>query len=235
MFVQDEQGYNQIFPKRGTSVLRAQRRADWFNNRLRAAGARDAVEFGCGLGQTAFHVASKGKMNVLAVDISERFITEAQTIFSLPNLEFKVLDLLSENLPALARTDAFFGNGVLHHLIPRLPETLRRMRSLVNDGGSLAFIEPNLRNPICRFLFGTKLGRRLGHLEPQEMAFVAEDIESLLADSGWTDIEIVTGDFLLPGLPRIFTSPSVRLENMLENSSVKGILGQSHFIFARAD
>ena len=234
MFVQDERGYNQIFPKKGTSVLRAQRRADWFGNRLNAAGARDAVEFGCGHGQTAFHVASAGTMNVLAVDISQRFIAEAQAKFSLPNLEFKMLDLLSENLPALARTDAFFGNGVLHHLIPRLPETLRRMRSLVNDGGSLAFIEPNLRHPICRFLFGTKFGRRIGNLEPQEMAFIAGDLERLLADAGWTDIEIITGDFLLPGLPRFFTPPSLWLENRLENSPAKEILGQSHFIFARA-
>jgi SAM-dependent methyltransferase len=232
MFIQDERGYNQVFPKRGTSVLRAQRRAQWLALQLEAGGARHAVEIGCGLGESAFQVAESGKLDVLAVDISTRFIAEAKAKFQLPNLEFRVLDLLAGDLPR--QTDAFFGNGILHHLVPRLPEFLTRMRSLVSEGGSIAFIEPNLANPICRFLFGTALGRRLGALEPQEMAFLRADIEALLAASGWTDIEVTTGDFLLPGLPCMFTPPSLWLEGKLQHTKFSSTLGQSHFIRARA-
>jgi SAM-dependent methyltransferase len=232
MFVRDERGYNQVFPRRGTSTLRAERRAKWLARQLEAAGVRHAVEIGCGLGETAFQVAESGKLDVLAVDISLRFIAEAKAKFQLPNLEFRVLDLLTGELPS--KTDAFFGNGILHHLVPHLPEFLTRMRSQVREGGSIAFIEPNLAPPICRLLFGTKPGRRLGALEPQEMAFLRDDIETLLAATGWTDIEVTTGDFLLPGLPRIFIPPSLWLEGWLQQTRLSSTLGQSHFIRARA-
>lgn len=234
MFVQDERGYNQVFPKRGTSILRAERRADWIARQLDLAGASHAIEIGCGLGETAFQVARATDAHILAVDISEKFIAAARERFRLPNLEFRLLDVLSDAFPDMPQTDAVFGIGILHHLIPQLPQALRRLRSLTRDGGTMVFIEPNLRHLICRFLFGTTLGRRLGHLEPQEMAFLAEEIEPLLVEAGWTDVELATRDFLLPGLPRIFTRPSLWLEARFERSHVSEILGQSHFIRARA-
>lgn len=232
MFVQDERGYNQIFPKRGTSVFRAQRRADWFASQIRDAGARHAIEIGCGTGEMAFQVAQASDTHILAVDLSEKFIAEANARFALPNLEFRVLDVLSEDLPGLGRTDAFFGNGVLHHLIPQLPQVLRRLRSLASERAILAFIEPNLRHPICRFLFGTQIGRNLGNLEPQEMAFLAEDLRDVVAHAGWTEIEVKTGDFLLPGLPSSATMPSLWLERRFAQSAAANYLGQSHFIRA---
>lgn len=232
MFVQDERGYNQIFPKRGTSVLRAQRRADWFASQLRDAGVRHAIEIGCGTGEMAFQVAQTSDAHILAVDLSEKFIAEANARFTLPNLEFRVLDVLSEDLPGLGQTGAFFGNGVLHHLIPQLPQFLERLRSLASEGAILAFIEPNLRHPICRFLFGTQIGRNVGNLEPQEMAFLAEELQEVVSHAGWSDVDINTGDFLLPGLPRLATAPSLWLERHLEQSAAKNYLGQSHFIHA---
>ncbi|MDH4981867.1 class I SAM-dependent methyltransferase [Hyphomicrobium sp. D-2] len=235
MFVQDERGFNQIFPKRGTSVLRAQRRSDWFAKQLRDGGARHAIELGCGTGEMAFDVARAcGDCQILAIDLSEKFISEAKSRYALPNLEFRVLDVLSDGLPALQRTDLFFGNGVLHHLIPQLPQVLRRLRELVADDGGMAFIEPNLNNPICRFLFGTSLGRRLAHLEPQEMAFLSDELRDLVANAGWGKVEIATADFLLPGLPRFVTGPSLWLERRWEDTPVANWMGQSHFLRAHA-
>lgn len=234
MFVQDERGYNQVFPKRGTSILRAARRTDWIARQLNRAGALDAIEIGCGLGETAFQVAGATDAHILAVDISAKFIAAASERFVLPNLEFRLLDVLSDDFSNIPKTDAVFGIGILHHLVPLLPQALSRLRLLVRDGGTMLFIEPNLRHPICRFLFGTSVGRRLGRLEPQEMAFLAQELEYQIADAGWVDVEIVTRDFLLPGLPRMFTAPSLWLETRFEASSVATLLGQSHFIRARA-
>jgi SAM-dependent methyltransferase len=235
MFLQDERGYNQVFPKRGTSILRARRRADWIAAQLTAGGVRHAIEIGCGTGEMAFQVAQTTNAHVLAVDLSEKFVAEARQRFNLPNLEYRVLDVLSEDLPGLTHTDAVFGNGVLHHLIPQLPQVLRRLLNLVHDGGTLAFIEPNLRHPICRFLFETRLGRKLGHLEPQEMAFRAEELQAVVGGAGWRNVEIMTGDFLLPGLPRAATGPSLWMERRLQqNPLASSLLGQSHFLSARA-
>lgn len=235
MFLQDERGFNQVFPKRGTSILRAQRRAEWLAEQLRKGRAQHAIEIGCGTGEMAFEVAQACDVHVLAVDLSEKFVAVAKARFSLPNLEFRVLDVLSEDLPGLTRTDAVFGNGVLHHLIPQLPQVLRRLHDLVRGGGTLAFIEPNLRHPICRFLFETRLGRKLGHLEPQEMAFLVEELQAVVGSAGWQHVEIMTGDFLLPGLPRAATGPSLWLEHRLQRNMIAAsLLGQSHFLSARA-
>jgi hypothetical protein len=67
--------------------------------------------------------------------------------------------------------DMVCGNGILHHLILRLPDVLRALYSVTRSNGGLAFIEPNFLNPYCALIFGTKFGRRWAKLEPDEMAF----------------------------------------------------------------
>jgi hypothetical protein len=64
------------------------------------------------------------------------------------------------------------------------------------------------------------------------MAFF-EELESLLVQAGWADVEIETGDLLLPGLPSFCTPLSLWLEARLAQKSIVKILGQSHFIRAQ--
>jgi SAM-dependent methyltransferase len=232
--IKDERGYNQVFQRRGTTILRQQRRNQWLADQLRTGGARHAVEIGSGTGQTAHFVAKETGIDVLAVDISQLFVDEANGRYALPNLQFRKLDILEEDLPLARKTDAFFGNGILHHLIPRLDNVLERMRALTTEGGRLVFIEPNLSHPACRLIFGTRIGRRLAKLEPQEMAFIGEELADRVRRAGWSDVTITTRDFLLPGMPRLLERPTLSLEKEWESSAAARYLGQSHFVVAYA-
>src|SRR5271166_6656762 len=151
--LQDERGFNQIFAPVGSTPLRATRRNNWFVKRASAIGARRILELGCGSGAAAAHMAARTGVEVVAVDISDKFLDHARKIYSRPNLSFEKLDLLADDLGRFGRFDLLFGNGILHHLVPRLDDVLRALHSLSNAGGGLAFIEPNFLNPYCAFIF----------------------------------------------------------------------------------
>jgi len=99
------------------------------------------------------------------VDISDNFLARARARHVLPNLRFEKLDLLGDDLGRFGQFDMVFGNGILHHLVLRLNDVLRVLHSLTNPGGGLAFIEPNILNPYCAFIFGTRVGRVVDETE----------------------------------------------------------------------
>jgi 2-polyprenyl-3-methyl-5-hydroxy-6-metoxy-1,4-benzoquinol methylase len=232
--LQDEQGFNQIFAPVGSTPLRASRRYHWFVAQARKIGARRILEIGCGSGESAAHVSAGTGAEVVAVDISEKFIEKARAAHSFPNLSFEKFDLLSEDLGQLGRFDLVFGNGILHHLVLQLDDVLRALHSLSNPDGGLAFIEPNFLNPYCAFIFGTSVGRRFAKLEPDEMAFRPGELRRALPAAGWRDVAVTTRDFLLPGLPDILARPILAIEPALEATALTRWLAQSHFISARA-
>jgi hypothetical protein len=126
------------------------------------------------------------------------------------------------------------GNGILHHLVVRLPMVLRALHALTNPGGGLAFIEPNFLNPYCAFIFGTQVGRRLARLEPDEMAFTPGELRRALPAAGWQDVVVASRDFLVPGLPERLVGPIQAVETALEATVLTRWLAQSHFFTARA-
>lgn len=229
--LQDDRGYNQVFGPIGSTTLRAERRYAWFA--AQAAGAARVLELGCGLGDAAAYVATHSSAEVVAVDLSEPFLEEARARHVHPNLRFQQCDLFQEGWQRLGAFDLVFGNGILHHLVPRLTEVLARLRAMAPQG-RLAFIEPNLLNPACAFMFGTRLGRRLAKLEPQEMAFTPQGLRRALAGAGWQDIRVEMRDFLLPGLNTALVRPSLAVEPLLEATALTRWLAQSHFVTARA-
>jgi 2-polyprenyl-3-methyl-5-hydroxy-6-metoxy-1,4-benzoquinol methylase len=105
--------------------------------------------------------------------------------WTIANLRFELLDVLGDSSHAFGQFDFVCGNGILHHLVRRLPEVLRALQGLVKPGGDLAFIEPNLLNPYCAAICGTAIGRRLARLEPDEMAFTPGQLRRVLAGAGW--------------------------------------------------
>lgn len=232
--IQDEQGFNQVYSAVGSAVERKNRRNDWIIDKMRAANARHALEIGCGTGETADYIARHVTARVTALDISPSFIDQARQHYQQPNLTFEVLDFLDPKTVIPRDVDFVFGNGILHHLVKQLPEVLVRLRALVGPGGTLAFIEPNLLNPFCAFIFGTPPGRRWARLDPDEMAFSAGHIRRLLAEAGWHDISVSTRDFLIPGLPASWSGPIKRVEPTLEATRLTSWLAQSNFIVARA-
>jgi SAM-dependent methyltransferase len=229
--LQDDRGYNQVFAAVGSTPLRAERRHAWFA--AEAAGAGRVLELGCGLGDAAAYVAAHSEAEVVAVDLSEAFLEEARARHPLPNLRFERCDLFEDGWQRLGAFDLVFGNGILHHLVPRLGEVLARLREMAPEG-RLAFIEPNLLNPYCAFIFGTGPGRRWAKLEPQEMAFTPQGLRRALAGAGWRDIRIEMRDFLLPGLSKAMIRPSLAIEPLLEATPLTRWLAQSHFVTAKA-
>ncbi len=232
--LQDERGFNQIFAPVGSTPLRATRRNNWFVERASAIGARRILELGCGSGAAAAHMAARTGVEVVAVDISDKFLDHARKTHSLPNLSFEKLDLLADDLGRFGGFDLVFGNGILHHLRLRLDDVLRALHSLTNPGGGLAFIEPNFLNPYCAFMFGTRVGRRFAKLEPDEMAFTPGQLHRALPLAGWRDVAVTTRDFLLPGLPEVAARPILAIEPALEATAATRWLAQSHFISAKA-
>jgi SAM-dependent methyltransferase len=232
--LQDEQGFNQVYTPVGTTPLRAARRHAWFASQARAHDAKRVLEIGCGTGEAAAAMAATLSAEVVAVDLSADFVARARAAHQAPNLHYAQLDLLGDDALALGHFDMVYGNGILHHLVLCLDDILRALRSVTNAGGGLAFIEPNFANPYCAFLFGTRIGRRIGRLEPDEMAFTRGELLTSLPRAKWRDVTVDTRDFLLPGLPMALAPSVIALEPALERTRVTRWLAQSHFITASA-
>ncbi len=231
--LQDERGFSQIFAPVGSTPLRMRRRNDWFVSQISRFGAKRVLELGCGTGETAAHLAAHSSVEIVAVDISHAFVSAARARFNAPNLSYELFDLLGDAPLAFGRFDMVCGNGILHHLVKRLPEVLRGLRDLTNQGGGLAFIEPNLLNPYCAFIFGTGFGRRWACLEPDEMAFTPGELRRALPTAGWQAAVVASRDFLLPGLPEAAIKPILVLEPALEAVALTKWLAQSLYFTAR--
>lgn len=231
--LQDERGFNQVFGPVGSTPLRMRRRSDWFVNQIERLEARRVLEIGSGTGETAAYLAANSTAEVVAIDISPAFVAEARRRHVAPNLRFERFDLLGDEPPPFGQFDMVCGNGILHHLVVRLPQVLKSLHALTRSGGGLAFIEPNFLNPYCAFIFGTKTGRRWARLEPDEMAFTPKELYAALPAAGWQGVSVNTRDFLVPGLPTGLSKPIIALEPALEATRLTRWLAQSHFITAR--
>jgi 2-polyprenyl-3-methyl-5-hydroxy-6-metoxy-1,4-benzoquinol methylase len=232
--LQDEKGFNQIFSDVGSSRVRKKRRNDWFLGEIITSGAQRVLEIGCGTGETAAYMAQHSQAEIVAIDISEQFIAAAREQHTYSNLRFECLNLLDPHLVSRGQFDVIYGNGILHHLVLQLPAFLTVLKQTTRPGGRMAFVEPNLLNPYCAFLFGTKFGRKFGRLEPDEMAFTPWKLRAEFERAKWSDIKVETRDFLLPGLPEALIRPSLLIEPLLEATVLTRWLAQSHFVTARA-
>jgi SAM-dependent methyltransferase len=230
---QDERGFNQVFAPVGTTPLRMQRRNDWFVAQIGDSRAKRVLELGCGTGETAGYIADRVDAEVVGIDISDMFLEQARRNHQAANLRYVRFDLMDNRPPPFGSFDLVYGNGILHHLVKRLPAVLASLRALANPGAQAAFIEPNFLNPFCAFAFGTPIGRRWARLEPDEMAFTRRQICDAFGAAGWRDVRVATRDFLVPGLPVSLARPITALEPLLEATPLTWWLAQSHFILAR--
>lgn len=232
---QDERGYNQGFRETPAQDLRMRRRAEAILAEFRphSQSRPKILEIGCGTGQLAWELAQRTSGDVLAVDLSPKFVNSASHRYVLPNLEFRVLDL-SEDLPAefFQSFDYVVGNGILHHLFLRLDSALRAFGGILRPGGKLIFWEPNLYNPYVALIFSLPSLRRLAHLEPDEFAFSAPFIRKKLRKCGFGEVRVAPRDFLLPTVPEWMVGPSVRLGALAEQIPGVRWMAQSLFISA---
>jgi SAM-dependent methyltransferase len=199
---------------------------------MEPAPNKSVMEIGCGSGKNAFLLAQKTGMKVLGTDLCEPFIKEAREHFILPNLRFDLLDFNKAPEFKGEQFDYIIGNGILHHLYFHLDEAFLNMRSLLKKNGKIIFLEPNLYNPYVYLIFTVPFLRTKTNLEPDEMAFSKDFITKKLLKAGYKDVKVEYKDFLLPGIPEVLITPSVKAGNLLEKIPFVKKVSQSIFISA---
>ncbi len=230
--IQDDRGFNQVWLDSLSTRIRAQRRCDYLISKMQVRPAGNILEIGCGTGKNAFALAERTGMRVLGADICVPFVENAKNEFSLPNLQFEVLDFNDPEHIKGRKFDYIIGNGILHHLYYNLDKALETLYTLLEKDGKIIFMEPNLYNPYVYLIFSYPYLRKKAHLEPDEMAFSKPDIEGKLRRAGYRNIEVEYRDFLLPGIPTTLIKPSIVIGSVLEKLPLVNKIAQSIFIQA---
>jgi SAM-dependent methyltransferase len=102
------------------------------------------LDVGCGIGETARQAVELGASEVLAVDLSERFLQDAQRRGDGDGrIEYRLHDL---HHPLDDRFDLVVGRSVLHHIEWR-SFLQRTYRENLATGGRMVFMEP-MRHPM---------------------------------------------------------------------------------------
>jgi len=221
--ITDDRGFNQIYEQSEGNLIRLKRRADWMINEMSATAGKKILEIGCGTGYVSHYIAQKTGMQVIGSDLCQPFIEEARQKFVLSNLLFETLDFNEAAGSIHNKFDYIIGNGILHHLYYNLDTVFVTLHDLLNPGGKIIFMEPNLYNPYVAAIFKNKALRKRARLEPDEMAFSKSFIDKKLRAAGFTDIGITYKDFLLPGIPRSLITPSIVIGNVLERTPLRFI------------
>lgn len=227
----DDRNFNLWAEKKSTEI-RAERRSDYWLSEMHAAPTKSVMEIGCGSGFKAYTLARKSGMSVLATDIDPEYIGEAKRDFQLPNLNFMVVDSTELDNTKNSSFDYIVGNGILHHLYHHLDSALSNILRILKDNGKMIFIEPNIYNPFVHFIFFYQYGRKMAHLDPDEMAFSKSFITKKLIKAGFKDIKVEYKDFLLPGIPSFLIQPSIAVGDVLEKIPFVKNVSQSIFISA---
>lgn len=230
--ITDDRGFNQIFEQSKVNLIRLKRRAEWMINEMDPASGKKVLEIGCGTGYVAYVIAQKTNMQVLGSDLCEPFIKEAQKQYTLPNLTFETLDFNKAAASVHNKFDYIIGNGILHHLYHTLDEVFATFKNLLNPGGKIIFMEPNIYNPYVAAIFKNKTLRKWAKLEPDEMAFSKSYMFKKLSKAQFKHIDIGYKDFLLPGIPELLVKPSIVIGNVLEKTPMK-FISQSLLISAQ--
>lgn len=179
---------------------RVRARISWITRACGLAPGVRALECGCGTGMFTRRLAKTGA-SIVAADISEELLSEARNHCPASNVEFVQCNLEAPDNLSDAAFDALYGVSVLHHLA--LPATLQALQPKLAPGGRFAFSEPNLDNPINRYLYFTpdQEKRRKYGVSPNEMAFRLAELNDHFHRSGFVVESIAYRDFMHPKVP----------------------------------
>ena len=230
--VKDDRGFNQGFKLVPSTEIRMKRRADFMISKMDLEKKGKVLEIGCGRGEISYWVASATANLVIGSDLCIPFINDANNRYKLNNLNYEILDFNDFEKTKDRKFDYIIGNGILHHLYNNLDLALKNLYKLLNPGGKIIFIEPNIYNPYCALIFKFKSLRKLANLEPDEMAFSASFINKKLIKVGFKNIETKYKDFLIPGVPSWSVQPLITVGNFFEKTPLIKKMAQSIFITA---
>ena len=232
MIRQQEDKEFQLWSEKKSTDLRSERRSDYWLSQMTDDACKSVMEIGCGSGMKAYDLARKCKMKVLATDIDPEEIAKAKRDYQLPNLEFMVVDSTELDRTDVNSFDYVVGNGILHHLYHHIDSALANIFRILKNNGKMIFIEPNIYNPLVHYMFSYSSGRKMAHLDPDEMAFSRPFIIKKLIKAGYEDVKVEYKDFLLPGIPDALIKPSIVIGDVLEKIPLVKNVSQSIFISA---
>ncbi|HDQ03388.1 MAG TPA: class I SAM-dependent methyltransferase [Deltaproteobacteria bacterium] len=179
---------------------RVNARVKWFIKKCGLRPGLNVLECGCGTGIFTRHFAQTGA-RITATDISGELIEIAKSQF-LPQVIFVQVNLEDPEILPDNYFDVLCGVSVLHHL--NLPHALLQLNKKLKPGACFAFTEPNLLNPINKYMLFTdnmEKRKRLG-VTPTEMAFKPKELSVLFQESGFKVLSVEHRDFLHPSTPK---------------------------------
>lgn len=175
-------------------------RVAWFAKVLGFEPGMRVLECGCGTGVFTTRLAAHG-IDLTSADIAAPLLARAAERCANQRVAFVRTNLEDPHELEDGAYDALCGVSVLHHLdtTKALPALLAKLR----PGGRFAFSEPNLLNPINKYmLFTPNLERRRRYgVSPGEMAFVPSELRAELQRAGFVVDALEHRDFLHPSTP----------------------------------
>jgi 2-polyprenyl-3-methyl-5-hydroxy-6-metoxy-1,4-benzoquinol methylase len=199
-------------------VRRVARRVEFISRQLELAPGKTVLELGCGTGIFTRRIAATGAQ-IIAVDLSQKLIDEARR--QLPagaKVEFVVADLMQPRELAGRRFDGFYCVSVLHHL--DLERALPAIADLLEPGARFAVTEPNMDNPINRYvIFTDDLERRarMG-VSASERAFRKDELGEALTRHGFAVDLLEHRDFVHPKVPAPLVPLVEKLSHLAERT-----------------
>ena len=207
---EDEVAHGQLLMEAGAADVwgwgtpagqqRVRARVAWLTKVCRLGPGRKVIECGCGTGIFTRQLAASGAQ-ITAIDISDVLLKEAARQCDAPNITFRQCNLEDPSELPDGHFDAMVGISVLHHL--DLPVALPALRKKLKPGAEIAFSEPNLMNPINKYIIFTNdqdKRRKLG-VSPTEMAFRPKELAEAFDSAGLTVCSLRHRDFMHPKVP----------------------------------
>jgi SAM-dependent methyltransferase len=214
---------------------RVARRVEWFRQSAGLGPGVRALECGCGTGIFTRRFAALNA-DITAVDISLDLLGEARQLCTARNVDFRQTNL--ENPVELEDNsfDVIYGVSVLHHL--SLEKALPALFSKLKLGGRFVFSEPNLLNPINRYLLfvdDLDVRKRRG-VSPNEMAFTPHELRQALERAGFRVESLECRDFMHPSVPELLIPPMQLLEAIAESTPLlRNISGSLWVVASKPD
>ena len=189
---------------------------------------RRVMELGCGTGVYTEELARTGA-EIFAVDLSQNMLNMAKRNLTAPDVFHVQCD--ANRLPFPDKSfDAVVGTYVLQYidLSICLPEIAR----VLGNKGRVAFVEPNMLNPLC--LITKRIGFvRTRLVECQEStAFFSGQLKRVFGQYGFVDIVTKPIEFVHPHTPPRLVPLSEKISSLLESIPVVKEAAGSLFISA---
>ncbi len=179
---------------------------------------KTVLDVGSGTGEFTYMLSNTGAKEVTGIDYAESAVEEAQKRHNHPSLKYENKNLFD----AEGKYDVIVSLGTLEHMDDPL-EGLSKMKSLLNENGSILVTVPNFLNPrgyvllTLLFLFDAKITLAdLHHLSPIHFEKWAKELGMNLdwktICHSWGNTDVCVSD-LKDRLPKISESSGPKMSD----------------------